>query len=200
MFLNLQSPLTLRTKTKMAELYYLHKTAAVEISTSYPLIWKQINKKSLYNYEQIKKLMNKVLKIFHNSQLKYINVLNMNEEDTLQSSVLYESSESGNSISSKTESNFSRNSLKMKKKNTKISLNTINELEDYESTQKLPKCSKDFIENSYETSNWENDVINEEVSNESNDSYKNNSSFLNSKTKDINENSKYYLTPFVSLN
>jgi hypothetical protein len=197
MFLNLQSPLTLRTKTKKAELFYLHKTAAVEISTSYPLIWKQINKKSLYNYEQIKKLMNKVLKIFHDSQLKYINVLNINEEDTLQSSFLYESSESGSSFSSKTESNFSRNSWKMKKKNTKITLNTINELEDYENNQKLPKSSKDFIENSYETSNWENDVINEEVSNESNDSYKNNSSFHRSaQTKDLNENSKYYLTPF----
>ena len=59
MFLNLRSPLILRTKTQKAELFLLHKTAAIEISTSYPLIWKKINQKSLFNYEQIRRLMNK---------------------------------------------------------------------------------------------------------------------------------------------
>ena len=67
MFLNQRSPLTLRVKSKKAELFFLNKTDAIDISTSYPSIWQKINVKSLFNYEQIKRLMNKILKIFRNS-------------------------------------------------------------------------------------------------------------------------------------
>ena len=67
MFLNQRSPLNVRVKTKKAELYFLNKKDALDISTNFPVIWKQISKKSLFNYEQIKRLMNKVKKIFMNS-------------------------------------------------------------------------------------------------------------------------------------
>ena len=67
MFLNQRSPLNVRVKTKKAELYFLNKKDALDISTNFPIIWKQISKKSLFNYEQIKRLMNKVKKIFMNS-------------------------------------------------------------------------------------------------------------------------------------
>ena len=67
MFLNQRSPLTLRVKSKKSELFFLNKTDAIDISTSYPTIWQKINVKSLFNYEQIKRLMNKILKIFKNS-------------------------------------------------------------------------------------------------------------------------------------
>ncbi len=67
MFLNQKSPLNVRVKTKKAELYFLNKKNALDISTNFPVIWKQISKKSLFNYEQIKRLMNKVKKIFLNS-------------------------------------------------------------------------------------------------------------------------------------
>ena len=67
MFLNERSPLLLRVKTKKAELFFLNKTDAIDISTYYPTIWQKINIKSLFNYEQIKRLMNKIIKIFSHS-------------------------------------------------------------------------------------------------------------------------------------
>ena len=64
MFLNKRSPLTLRVKTKKAELFFLKKIDAIEISTSYPNIWKRVNKKSFHNLKQIKKIMKKIIKHF----------------------------------------------------------------------------------------------------------------------------------------
>ena len=54
MFLNERSPLSVKVKTKIAELLILKKMEAIEIHSIYPNIWKRINKKSLYNLEQIK--------------------------------------------------------------------------------------------------------------------------------------------------
>ena len=67
MFLNKRSPLSVKAKTKYCELFYLNKTDAVEISTSFPLIWRKINKISLFNMEQIKRLINKVIKIYYSA-------------------------------------------------------------------------------------------------------------------------------------
>jgi hypothetical protein len=64
MFLNKRSPLSLRVKTKKAELFFLKKIDAVEISTSYPNIWKRVNKKSFHNLKQIKTIMKKIIKHF----------------------------------------------------------------------------------------------------------------------------------------
>ena len=54
MFLNERCPLIVRVRTKMAELLVLRKMEAIEIYSIYPNIWKRINKKSLFNMEQIK--------------------------------------------------------------------------------------------------------------------------------------------------
>ena len=54
MFLNERSPLLVKVKTKVAELLVLRKMEAIEIYSIYPNIWKRINKKSLFNMEQIK--------------------------------------------------------------------------------------------------------------------------------------------------
>ena len=54
MFLNERSPLIVKVKTKVAELLVLRKMEAIEIYSIYPNIWKRINKKSLFNMEQIK--------------------------------------------------------------------------------------------------------------------------------------------------
>ena len=64
MFVNRRSPLCAKVKSKKAEFFFLNKTDAVEISTCYPRIWNKINKKSLFNMEQIQRLINKVVKIF----------------------------------------------------------------------------------------------------------------------------------------
>ena len=63
MFLNQRSPLYLRVKSKKAELFFLNKQDAINISTSYPQYWKKINQKSLFNMQQIKRLINKIIKI-----------------------------------------------------------------------------------------------------------------------------------------
>ena len=53
MFLNERSPLIAKVRTRTAELLILRKIEAIEIYSVYPNIWKRINKKSLYNMEQI---------------------------------------------------------------------------------------------------------------------------------------------------
>ena len=68
MFLNQRSPLCLKVKSKKAELFFLNKAEAIGISTSYPQYWKRINKKSLFNMEQIKRLTNKIIKIVSNAK------------------------------------------------------------------------------------------------------------------------------------
>ena len=64
MFLNKRSPLSLRVRTKKAELFFLKKIDAIEISTSYPNIWKRVNKTSFHNLKQIKRIMKKIIKHF----------------------------------------------------------------------------------------------------------------------------------------
>ena len=64
MFLNERAPLRVKVKSKKAELFYLNKTDAIEISTLYPNIWKRIMQKSLFNMKQIKNLTRKILIYF----------------------------------------------------------------------------------------------------------------------------------------
>ena len=64
MFLNKRSPLSVKVKSRVAEIFLLRKTDAVEISMSFPRIWRKIIKKSLFNMEQIERLINKSLKFF----------------------------------------------------------------------------------------------------------------------------------------
>ena len=61
MFLNERCPLVVKVKTKIAELLILRKMEAIEIYSIYPNIWKRINKKSLFNMEQIKLKIQKQL-------------------------------------------------------------------------------------------------------------------------------------------
>jgi hypothetical protein len=64
MFLNKRSPLSLKVKSRKADLLFLMKTDAIEISVGFPKIWKKILKNSLYNMQQIDILINKYLNIF----------------------------------------------------------------------------------------------------------------------------------------
>jgi hypothetical protein len=61
MFLNERSPLMAKVRSKTAELLILRKIEAIEIYSIYPNIWKRINKKSLYNMEQIYLKIKKVV-------------------------------------------------------------------------------------------------------------------------------------------
>ena len=69
MFLEQRSPLRVRVRTKKAELFFLKKIEAVKISSSYQNIWRRINKKSVFNFEQIKKSIIKMV-VFYSSYKK----------------------------------------------------------------------------------------------------------------------------------
>ena len=64
MFLEQRSPLRLRVRSKKCELFFLKKMDAVKISASYPNIWKRINKKSIFNFEQIKRSIRKIVELY----------------------------------------------------------------------------------------------------------------------------------------
>ncbi len=76
MFSNERSPLCAIVKSRKAELFYLKKADALEISQSYPQICQKIIKKSLFNMQQIRRLMSKVIKIFN-----ITNGINTNEKN-----------------------------------------------------------------------------------------------------------------------
>ena len=59
MILNEKSPVTIKVRSKKAELLFLQKTEATEISNLYPNIWKKIVNKSLHNMNEIKKIIRK---------------------------------------------------------------------------------------------------------------------------------------------
>ena len=64
MFLGQRSPFRVRVKSIKCELFFLKKIDAVQISTNYQNIWKRINKRSVYNYEQIKKSIKNIVEIY----------------------------------------------------------------------------------------------------------------------------------------
>ena len=64
MILNEKSPLTVKVKSQKAELFFLQKTEATEISNRYPHIWKRIVNRSLHNMKQIKRIIRKKALLF----------------------------------------------------------------------------------------------------------------------------------------
>jgi hypothetical protein len=84
MFLNERSPLMAKVRSKTAELLILRKIEAIEIYSIYPNIWKRINKKSLYNMEQIYLKIKKVV-IEISSRYNISIYLNNNKKKTRNS-------------------------------------------------------------------------------------------------------------------
>jgi len=102
MILNERSPLTVKVKSKKAELFFLQKTDATEISNKYPNIWKRIVHKSLFNMKQIKYLIKKKIIIFCDlngilisPELRKSVVLNL-EEDYSFDDTLYQKDKAQN--------------------------------------------------------------------------------------------------------
>ena len=75
MFLNQRSPLSVRVNSKKVELLCLKKTDVIEISMSFPTIWRSLITKSVYNMKQIQKLIQKTLHFFYNNNQKVLEVL-----------------------------------------------------------------------------------------------------------------------------
>jgi len=64
MFLEQRSPLRVRVRSKKSELFFLKKMDAIKISTSYHNIWRRINKKSIFNFEQMKKSIKNIVQVY----------------------------------------------------------------------------------------------------------------------------------------
>ena len=64
MFLEQRSPLRVRVKSKKCELFFLKKVDAIKISSIHQNLWKRINKKSVFNFEQIKKNIKKIVEVY----------------------------------------------------------------------------------------------------------------------------------------
>ena len=97
MILNERSPLTVKVKSKKAELFFLQKTDATEISNKYPNIWKRIVHKSLYNMKQIKHLIKKKIIIFCdlngiliNPEIRKNTALNLDEDIFCDDDTIYQ--------------------------------------------------------------------------------------------------------------
>ena len=72
MLLDQRSPLRVKVISKKAELFFLKKMDVLTISSSYPNIWRRINKKSVFNFEQIKNSIPKIVELY--CRLKGFNV------------------------------------------------------------------------------------------------------------------------------
>ena len=84
MTLNKSCPLSLQVKSKFAEIYLLKKINALNISRSYPNIWKRLYAKEFSNLKSIKKLTFKALrKCIEVNQL----IINLNLDETLNNNV-----------------------------------------------------------------------------------------------------------------
>ena len=64
MFLGQRSPLRVRVRSKKSELFFLKKIDAIGMSSSFPNIWRRINKKSIYNFNQIKRSIIKIVRLY----------------------------------------------------------------------------------------------------------------------------------------
>ena len=174
MILNEKSPVTIKVKSKKAELLFLPKTDATEISNLYPNIWKRIVTKSLRNLNQIKDIIKKKVtlycelndipldekfKINYSGQNKEVKFnVNKNSQvkkgkinkDKYIKSVIKEVDES-NYLSRKN-SNISKNQLTMKQHSLK-SKEEVNTNKENDSTPIFNKKRKMNLNNNTNISN-----------------------------------------------
>ena len=204
MFLNQRSPLNLRVKTKKAELFFLNKTDAIDISTSYPSIWEKINVKSLFNYEQIKRLMNKIIKIFNNSHglinynpLSKFTVDNNYGNTTLAPYEIYDEEDELKSIPTlsnyDSEKEYIRNTQSIKKKkspNKSTAIKVIQENSCESDCTSFEKISEKSFE---EDSHVENQSI---IDSQNDDTPKSNMSKFTNRHKTKSNFEKHNITPF----
>ena len=113
MFLDQKSPLRVRVRSKKSELFFLKKIDAIKISASYQNIWRRINKRSLYNFEQMKKYIKKIVEI-------YCSVKRSDDEnEEIEYDFLNKSSEVYDSNRKSSPKNYNNNSTSKKAKEKK---------------------------------------------------------------------------------
>ena len=171
MFLNERSPLVVKVKTKIAELLILRKMEAIEIYSIYPNIWKKINKKALFNMEQIKlKIKKEIFAIAkkYGSEAERNILRNSKSLNRFMSLKSFKE----NSIISQGKNNKKR---KIKKNQNKYDSMKIQIIEDNCKINKTKNKEKEQNEN---ISNEQKEIITSEK--------KNNNKKLSSKSNNIN--------------
>ena len=157
MLSNERSPLTAIVKSRKAELFYLNKKDAIDISHDFPQIWSKIQKNSYFNMQQIKKLMSKVMKLFYKAKGIYKknenSISSCSEEDISDQESEYPKTDNN---SQSMENNDDKKNIK------KIqNLKTIKEATNFEDSaisNTLSKIDKSTITNNNLDFTVENDV------------------------------------------
>ena len=188
MILNEKSPLTVKVKSQKAELFFLQKTEATEISNRYSNIWKRIVNRSLHNMKQIKNLIRKKILFFVENnniqidpelkkqylidEIKSLNIKNKNKSSKYIETILEEDE---NTIRNKNQSDISENnkSQKEKKKLKKVcfekKLSGKNEgiLKDKSLiSEKSQEGEKQTLKGSKKKSGFKNEEINHKLKEE----------------------------------
>ena len=179
MFLNERSPLIVKVKTKVAELLVLRKMEAIEIYSIYPNIWKRINKKSLFNMEQIKiKIKNELFFIAK----KFGSEAERNILQNSKSLKRFMSLKSFNENESQLEQNeIKEKKHKKRKQSTKISDIKLQTIEENEENSPI----KTNIDEEVNINMKENNLTEK---NENNSSKKNNHKIFHFNSTNINNN------------
>ena len=179
MFLNERSPLIVKVKTKVAELLVLRKMEAIEIYSIYPNIWKKINKKSLFNMEQIKmKIKNElffIAKKFGSEAERNI----LQNSKSLKRFMSLKSFNENESHLEQNEINEKRN--KKRKQSTKISSVKLQTIEEKEENSPFKTNIEEEI-----NINMKDNNLTEKI--ENNSSKKNNNKIFHFNSTNINNN------------
>ena len=160
MFLDQRSPLSLRVRSKKAELFFLNREDAIEISMIYPQYWKIINKKSLFNMEQIKRLTNKLVNIVTNEHgivskktkkfngTEYASSISLIEEgdDDLKSIPTIITQESIETSSSQSSSDYEKTDNMSKNKLTESNESSNNKIKGDNNSNYIYKSLKTIVE------------------------------------------------------
>ena len=183
MFLNERCPLNVIIRTKTAELLILKKVEAIEIYSIYPNIWKRINKKSLYNMEQIYlKTKRTLIEITNRYNIKLCKK-NINKQKSIinkkqnNNNILKEIKPKKNNKKKKENNLVNNNKNKLDKKNyTKDKKDNNNEDKDKDTIKKnhiIKESSKEELKKeSSKNMTFYNDNSNEKNSKNYEDSFK----------------------------
>ena len=149
MFLEQRSPLCVRVRSKKAELFFLKKIDAISISSSYQNIWRSINKKSVFNFKQIKKSIIKIVELYcsYNKVISTKNLLKSKSiKKSRRKSMLFLKMKS-NSFQ------LEKDIINIKKYNTQKNLKVHNEYSAYFENDNSDNLSKSKVRSSKHFSN-----------------------------------------------
>ena len=174
MFLNERSPLVVKVRTKVAELLVLRKMEAIEIYSIYPNIWKRINKKSLFNMEQIKEKIKREIIYLAKKYGSQTKGNQRHNSRSLQKIMSIPTNKENSEVSEKIENNENKPKLprksilkkKPKYSNFKIQINGYKDEDNNQKEKKNQEQQKEDVNNYNKGDNYTFDKSNNEIKNE----------------------------------